>query len=237
VLGNSLLVNNAMLVRLRQRDGAHWLPPLIDRLDVETGEDFLDAALSDEFEPAERVMMFLALRLMGLVFSENLLRRVERACQERSTDAHVRAQAARCLVHWSDEPTILLKTLLDDSEVLEVRIAVAHEFRELERLEDLTVEALETIAVSDEQPTELRGVALETLGEVKRGLETVAKLLCSPNNELRFWAAFALGEFRSRARPYLERLGMMLDQETQIGDFGTIAEKARDSIRMISMPD
>jgi HEAT repeat protein len=125
----------------------------------------------------------------------------------------------------------LIGLLLEDTAI-EVRVSAAYA---LGLLGD--PQAIEPLIQKLDDQTEdarVRGTAAEALGDLRdpAGVMPLIAALNDPSAEVRFWAAFAVGQLGDpRALPQLERLAAS-DQAVLAG-YGAVSAEAAEAIRNI----
>jgi len=149
----------------------------------------------------------------------------------RDPDSRLRVEAAFSLGTLGNRRAVraLIGTLKDDLDA-NIRMAAAHSLGELDdkRSSDAL---LEKLGDSNEDPR-VRGQAAEALGRTARAIPDLIRALEDSSVEVRYWAAFALGELGdSAALPALERLAQS-DDAIRPGS-GSIKEEALAAIEGI----
>jgi HEAT repeat protein len=152
-------------------------------------------------------------------------------------DHALRAEAARALGSLDSPEAIpaLVQALRHDADAA-TREAAAWALG-LIGTDDVIDPLLESLADSAETPS-VRGQAAESLSGARnaRAIPSLIAALDDPSPEVRYWAAFALGELSAQdALPALERLAA---NDTAIADrHGSVADEARAAIAIIRSDD
>jgi HEAT repeat protein len=191
-------------------------------------DDLIRILLNPRLEPDLREASCWALsRLGGDPVPQALLEVL------RDRNPGLRSAAARALgeVNADAAAPPLIGLLLEDTAI-EVRVSAAYA---LGLLGD--PQAIEPLIQKLDDQTEdarVRGTAAEALGDLRdpAGVMPLIAALNDPSAEVRFWAAFAVGQLGDpRALPQLERLAAS-DQAVLAG-YGAVSAEAAEAIRNI----
>jgi HEAT repeat protein len=169
--------------------------------------------------------------LLGRLGSDRAVEHLTAAL--RDPDARLRAEAARSLGTLGDPRAVpdLVETLRKDTDP-DARMSAAHALGLVG--DDRVVDPLlEKLADRDENPR-VRGAVAEALAgpQVRRAVPHLIAALGDASVEVRFWAAFALGELGDpKALGALERLAQT-DRSTLPG-WRTVGEEATAAIENI----
>lgn len=146
-------------------------------------------------------------------------------------DPQLRAEAARSIGTFDSPRAVpfLARTLRGDPDG-DTRLAAAYALGLIngERAIDALLEAVTDVG----EAARVRGMAAEALARTARAVPTLIAALADPLVEVRFWAAFALGQTGDPAAlPALERLAATDD--VVLPGWGTVKQEAAAAIEII----
>lgn len=162
-------------------------------------------------------------------------KRAARALLSSLADANalVRAAAARSLGHMGSRRALkpLIRTMLSD-EAEEARMAATHALGALG--DSRALDAMAAVMNNLHETPQVRGMAAEQLVTVggDRKLDQLRAALRDSSPDVRFWAAFALGEIgAAEALPDLQRLAET--DEAVVPGWRSVKQEAQDAIALI----
>jgi hypothetical protein len=155
------------------------------------------------------------------------------------TDDAIRPRAAMALEPFTTRPLVrraLLRALGDSRE--QVRFAAAHTLRRAVPQKKV-FDALMSRADDSAETFEVRGVSIESIGQLAQAMPVRARLrkraerfllemLEHPDVELRYWTSWALALIGSRAS--LAALRLLLSDERVYRGWWSVGEEAQDAI-------
>ncbi len=149
------------------------------------------------------------------------------------TDANVRRATAQALGELRNKRAVrpLLAAMVDDDDG-EVRVAAAQALGALG--DKRASEPLMSVLGNPAEDPRVRGMAAEALADLgdRRAVPSLIVALSDPSPEVRFWAAFALGELGDPlALADLERLAATDD--AVVPRWGAVSQEAATAIRHI----
>lgn len=196
----------------------------------------LSALIADPGEaPSTRLLAHVLLGAIAQVPRRLQLRLVE----DRRQPAALRASAIGQLSLTKARSTIPARSLVrmvtrEGLGPSELRMEAAYRLRALKRLSRADVKRLATWVARDAAEPPLRDMVIETLGELgeRRVRDVLSGLLEAPRASTRLWGAFALACLGPGGRGPLigQRLVGLLDDDTPVAPFGTVAEEARHAL-------
>lgn len=210
-----------------QRDQKQQMFAKLKEVDINDEKEFFGVLTDSTLDKELRIFVcWVAGRLGDREALLGLIRNL------RDPEVGVRWTSVQSLGLLAGEEAVehLLKTLNDPS--IEVKIVAINTLGLIGSLK--SVEPLIKIATETNEPEEVRGNAIEALGNCgsKEAVEVLLELLNSPSPVIKFWTIYALGQICDvRALAPLRRVAET--NQTFVSQYGIIADEAKDAIERI----